>query len=252
DRDSNAISVLLGRGDGSFRPEIRVPVAGGPRALALGDFNGDGRRDVAVVNVTTSEVAVLPGNADGTFGPEVRFAAGSGANAIAAGYLGGDGRPDLVLADVDRNGRLDVVITNQGNNNVQVLVGKGDGTLIDQNRVPVFGFNVNPRSIGSGDFNSDGAADFAVAEQNANRVSFYLGNGDGTFRAPSYIGVGNTPLQLAVADLNHDGRPDVVVTNQNTDNISILLGNGDGTFTSSGFSLQPTGLPRPLTSADFN
>ena len=337
DRDSNAISVLLGRGDGSFRPEIRVPVAGGPRALALGDFNGDGRRDVAVVNVTTSEVAVLPGNADGTFGPEVRFAAGSGANAIAAGDLDGDGRPDLavanysadtvstflgngngtfgpgtvlpvghspvsvaigdlngggladlvvvnqasedlsvllgngdgsfraqtrfaavslpiglVLADVDRNGRLDVVITNQGNNNVQVLVGKGDGTLIDQNRVPVFGFNVNPRSIGSGDFNSDGAADFAVAEQNANRVSFYLGNGDGTFRAPSYIGVGNTPLQLAVADLNHDGRPDVVVTNQNTDNISILLGNGDGTFTSSGFSLQPTGLPRPLTIADFN
>jgi hypothetical protein len=337
DRDSNAVSILLGRGDGSFRPESRVPVAGGPRALVLDDFNGDGRPDVAVVNVSTNDVAVLLGSGDGTFAPEIRFSAGSGANGIASGDLNGDGRPDLVVAnyfadtvstflgvgdgtftslpaqavghgpvgvaiadmngggiddlvvtnfssedvsvllgsgdgtfrtqtrfpmislpvgvlvaDLNRDGIPDIAATNEGDNNVQVLFGTGDGGVLDQTRIPVAGINPEPRSIGSADFNSDGNPDLVVAEQNNNRVSVYAGNGDGSFRPPTFVGVGNTPLQLAVADLNNDGRPDVVVTNANSDNVSVLLSNGDGTFASSGFSLPVNSGPRPLTIADFN
>src|SRR5437773_8612290 len=86
-----------------------------PTSVAMGDFNGDGRPDLAVLNRVSQDVSVLLGNGDGTFGAQTRFAAGSYPYSVAVGDFNGDGRPDLAVA-------------NYLSNDVSVLLGKGDGT----------------------------------------------------------------------------------------------------------------------------
>ena len=90
-----------------------------PDALVAGDFNGDGRTDLAVANSGSNDVSVLLGNGDGTFQPQVTYAVGSGPDALVAGDFNGDGRTDLAVA-------------NSGSNDVSVLLGNGDGTFQTQ------------------------------------------------------------------------------------------------------------------------
>src|SRR3989442_15554132 len=75
---SNTVSVLLGNGDGTFRPPLTVVVGGGPASVAVGDFNGDGVQDLAVANSGSNTVSVLLGNGDGTFRAARTFEAGAG------------------------------------------------------------------------------------------------------------------------------------------------------------------------------
>jgi len=96
---NNTVSVLLGNGDGTFQPNVDYITGTAPSFAALGDFNGDGRVDMAVVNATSNTVSILLGNGDGAFQPRIDFPAPIGANGIAAGDFNGDGRLDLVVAD---------------------------------------------------------------------------------------------------------------------------------------------------------
>src|SRR5438093_8651438 len=97
---SGTVSVLLGNGDGSFRPATSVTVGANPWGIAVGDFNGDGVPDLAVTNNGTSTVSILLGNGDGTFraGPIVAVV---GPRGLAAADLNGDGKVDLVIANYD-------------------------------------------------------------------------------------------------------------------------------------------------------
>src|SRR5438128_8278020 len=88
----------------------------------------------------------------------------------------------------------------------------------------------NPVSVAVGDFNRDGIADLAVANNGSNNVSVLLGKGDGTFGAAIHYAAGSGPNSVAVADLNGDGIPDLVVANTGSQSGSVLLGNGDGSF----------------------
>ena len=74
------MSVLLGNGDGTFQDQKTYPVGNGPVAIVAGDFNGDGRTDLAVANADSNDVSVLLGNGDGTFQNQVRYAAGYAAD----------------------------------------------------------------------------------------------------------------------------------------------------------------------------
>src|SRR5262245_49435959 len=93
--DSGDVSVLLGVGDGTVGPQMRLTVGFSLSSVAIGDFNGDGRQDLAVTDFTTNYVSVLLGVGDGTFGLPKRFAAGSGPMSVAVGDFDGDGREDL-------------------------------------------------------------------------------------------------------------------------------------------------------------
>jgi phospholipase/lecithinase/hemolysin len=186
-------------------------------SVAVGDFNGDGKPDLAVVNeagVGNDSVGVLLGNGDGTFQNQVGYAVGVGGTSVAVGDFNGDGR-------------LDLVVTNYSDNTVSVLLGNGDGTF--QNQV-AYSTGKGPGAVAVGDFNGDGKPDLVVANRSDNTVSVLLGNGAGGFQNQVAYPVGNFPLSIAAGDLNGNGKLDLVVTNLKDGTLSVLSGNGDGTF----------------------
>ena len=101
--NSNAVSVLLGNGDGTFQPALSFDAGNHPSSVAVGDFNGDGRPDLAVSNFTSKNVSVLLGNGDGTFQSARTFGAGSYPHSVAVGDFNGDGRLDLAAANANSN-----------------------------------------------------------------------------------------------------------------------------------------------------
>ncbi len=215
------VNILLGNGDGTFRPHVGYATGNSPSSVAVGDFNGDGKLDLAVANSGASNgisnVSVLLGKGDGTFDAAVNYSAGFGANSVAVG-------------DFNRDGRLDLVVSNFGTGNVSVLLGKGDGTF----QTPVDYGAFIPVSVAVGDFNGDGKLDLAVASIPSGNVgpgtvSILLGKGDGTFQSAVDYSVGSNLAAVAVGDFNGDGKLDLAVANGGGD-VSILLGKGDGTF----------------------
>ena len=99
----NAVAVLLGLGQGTFAPMTQHATGGSPRALAVGDLNGDGKLDLAVANSGPNTVSVLPGNGDGTFESQRDYPAGFTPWSVAIGDLDGDGKPDLAVANYNSN-----------------------------------------------------------------------------------------------------------------------------------------------------
>ena len=182
-----------------------------------------------VSNVQFFSIAVAVGSV--SFLPVVAYSSGG------QPYTG-SGTTSLAVADLRGNGKLDVVVANQGgesdgDGSAGVLLGKGDGTL--QPVVTYDSGGVDPTSIAVADVNGDGKPDLLVVNGSNNTVGVLLGNGDGTFRSPVlYDSGGYYPSSIAVADVNGDGKLDIVVANYEnfagTGIIGVLLGNGDGTF----------------------
>jgi FG-GAP-like repeat/Abnormal spindle-like microcephaly-assoc'd, ASPM-SPD-2-Hydin/FG-GAP repeat len=234
---SNNVSVLFGKGDGTFEPAVNYTVGTEPTAITAIDLNGDGVPDIAVADEIGKTIAVLINNADGTgtFKPAVLYPAGQAPRGIAAGDLRGIGKIDLVVA-------------NNLGGNVSVFLGNGDGTF-----QPAVNYNadVNPKSVALGDFNMDGHLDIACANHNTNDVSILLGNGDGTFKTAVNYPTGIDPRHVLAYDFNKDGKLDLAVANGGESTVSILYGNGDGTFQPQAKYTANTS-PRWLAVADYN
>jgi hypothetical protein len=198
--DPSSVSVLLGNGDGTFQAARSFAAGSGPRSVAVGDFNGDGKLDLVTANYAIdycygctpieSDVRVLLGNGDGTFQAARSFAAGDRPVSVAVGDFNGDGRADLAVADYYGG--------------VSVLLGNGDGTF---QAARGFAAGTYPSSVAVGDFDGDGLPDLAVANAQSNTVSVLLGNGDGSFQAARSFAAGISPQAVAVGDFNGDGLP---------------------------------------------
>ena len=240
----------------SFIQAPNSPISTGnqPAAGGSGDFNGDGKPDLAIMSSETNSVYILLGNGDGTF----TAATGSpifGVGTTPCNFNDQPSNCSMAVGDFDHNGTADLAVTSGGDNTVIILLGHGDGTFTPANGSPI-SVGTFPEAVRIGDFNSDGLLDLAVANAKDDTVSILLGNGDGTFTqaSGSPISVGKFPFFLAVADFDGNGTADVAATNQGDNTVSILLGNGDGTFTQASGSPVPSGNynPGPVVAADFN
>lgn len=224
----------------SFAAPTSYPVGNNPFGSALGDFNGDGKPDLAVANISTNNVSVLLGNGDGTFGTKTDYDVGQQAYGVA-------------ITDLNSDGKLDIVAQTSFSltEGVSVLLGNGNGTF--QTRVDyLFSGLAQPHSIVASDFNNDTKPDIVVI--NGSGASVFLGNGDGTLQAPVNYGSSNFATSVVVGDFNADGKIDLAVSSYGFGSdgvVSVMLGKGDGTFFPAvNYSSAPS--PFAIVKGDFN
>jgi hypothetical protein len=250
---SNDVTVLLGDGSGGFTAASGSPIAVGtnPRSVAVGDFNGDGKMDLAVANVSSDNVTVLLGNGAGGFtaASGSPFAVGGFAEFVTAADFNGDGLQDFAVA-VGGPG-------SPTSNEVAVFLGDRLGGFSAAPGHPFQGFGeLAPLLMAAGDFNGDGKPDLAVAAQRSTSgtVTILLGNGSGGFSeaagSPSFVLV---PVSVTVGDFNQDGIQDLGVVSGYNNNVTVLLGNGTGGFSAAAGSPFPVGSSAGAGAAgDFN
>jgi uncharacterized repeat protein (TIGR01451 family) len=219
----------------TFSPATNFSAGTNPFSVAIGDFNGDGKSDLAVANQFSDNVSILLGTGAGTFGAATNFAVGTDPRSVAIGDFNGDGKSDLAVA-------------NQASNNVSILLGTGTGTFGAATNLTA---GANPTFVAIGDFNGDGKSDLATANQNSGNVSILLGTGTGTFGAATNFTVGTTPSSVAIGDFNGDGKSDLAVANFSSNNVSILLGTGTGTL-GAATNLTVGTSPYSVAIGDFN
>jgi len=230
-------------GSGSFGSETTFPAGSSsddPVSVAVGDFNKDGKLDLVVVNTVSNTISILLGNGDGTFQSQTTYSTGASSGSLQA-----------VVADFNQDNKLDIAVTNPGNQNVGIFLGNGDGTF--QNQV-TYGVGSAQRSVAVGDINRDGYLDLALT--GGSGVSTLIGNGDGTFKAATnWTGTHNFPNSIALGDLNGDGFLDIGVANWSSSDFSVSLNNGNGTYPSSPTNYNTTGAgdgPQNIHIADVN
>jgi hypothetical protein len=238
-----SVSVLLGNGNGSFQPARTFATGPYTFALTAGDFNADGKIDLATANNVGSEkydVSILLGNGDGTYAPAVGFSAPY-AWSISAGDLNADGNLDLVTTADD----------GWGTDSVSVLLGLGDGSFAAPITYDSYYGQVFSPTLA--DFNGDGNVDVAVAGWQMYGALVYLGNGDGTLQEPLVFENDTTAgsNSITAADFNADGKIDLVTSNYMTNSVSVFLGDGAGGFTLPR-NFSAGNAPGSATAADVN
>jgi hypothetical protein len=218
------LGVFIGCGNGTF--SAMIPYSTGslaePTSVVVGDFNKDGRLDLAVALSGTNNIGVLFGNGNGTFSSPTLYSTGNGSEPLR-----------LATGDFNNDNQLDIAIANTGSNSFSVLLGFVNGTFFS----PLNYFIADgsqPNSIVVGDFNNDSRLDIIVTNSGIDNVGVFLGYVRESFLSvPAYsTGPSSRPVSIAIGDFDNDTRLDVVVANNVTDNIMILFGSGYGTFIS--------------------
>ncbi len=228
-----------------------VPTGVSPSIIGVGDFNGDGKPDLAIENAGDNSISIMLGNGDGTFTPAPTSPITAVGGTPPCEIVTLQSNCAIVVGDFNDDGVADLALTSPNDNTVIILKGHGDGSFTPfGSPIAVGNF---PEALKIGDFNNDGIQDLAVANANDNTISILLGNGDGTFKPAIGSPVGIFPFFLAVADFNGDGIADLAVVNGNDDTVTLLKGNGDGTFAPFPGSPLPVGDgASPIVAADFN
>ncbi|SFT84890.1 gliding motility-associated C-terminal domain-containing protein [Algoriphagus locisalis] len=248
---------------GGFGPKEDYGVGVRARSVAIGDFNGDGKQDLAVANGISDSISILLGNGSGEFGAKTDFETGELPHSVTVGDFNGDGKQDIAVAnyipdnvsillgdgagsfgaktdfptgtdplsvsvgDFNGDGNQDLAVANAGTDNVSILLGDGAGSFGAKTD---FGILILPSFVAVGDFNRDGNQDLAVAAFLGNEVSILLGDGNGGFGPKTDFETGVGPAFVSVGDFNGDGNQDLATANLDSNTVSILLGNGAGAF----------------------
>jgi len=210
------ISVLMGNGDGTFQDAVITRPSFAVFTIGVGDFNGDGKLDLATAGQfgTQKYVNILLGNGDGKFHR-------------GASYPGEGSPASIAIADFNGDGELDMAIANSQGIGVRVWMGNGDGTFQRGADYPT----AFPTWVIAADLNGDGKIDLAAANfLFSSGATVFLGNGDGTFQAGTFYSASDEPRSLAVGDFNGDGKPDLALTDYLRDDIVVLLNTGTVSF----------------------
>ncbi len=222
--------LLAGNADGSFAPPSSLNGCCSTFSLAMGDFNGDGKPDLA-------DYYIYMGNGDGTF------------QTLYDGSLASLG-PTATIGDLNADGKADVVVLDNSDG-VNVAAGNGDGTFQPSTR---YNAGLSPVGVALADVNGDGKIDMITANSGSGNATVLFGAGDGTFPSSTSYTAGTTPHGVVAGDFNGDGRTDVAISNYGSDNITILLGVLTPTLVLQPASVTPSsgsGLAQTMTFA-FN
>ncbi len=202
----SGVRVERGGGDGTFAPGSLTPVGTQLEDVASGDWNRDGKPDLALCD-RASNVKLLLGAGDGGFEPPSSVDAG--VNPIA-----------VVTADWNRDGRDDLAVAHASGDRLHILLGVGDGTFTAAAPVQV---GAGQRALATVDWNRDAKPDLLVTRAGSADVQLLLGQGDGTFAPPLAMSCHTEPMQLLEGDWNGDGLPDFIAAHA-TGNVSYFMG----------------------------
>jgi len=237
---SSNVSVFLRRAGGGFAQEAGSPIAvgSGPSGAAVGDYNGDGRADLAVSSFVAGNVSVLLRQPGGGFalegGAAIPF--GTPISAVATG-------------DFNSDGRLDLAATQHFGDQVVLLLRNGQNTGFSA-RSPI-ATGATPVAIAVGDYNGDGLADLAIANRTGDSATILLRAG-GTFSSEAAVPAGDDPIGIVAADFDGNGRADLAVTNAAPGTVSAFLRRPSN----DGFTAEPpisvSAAPVGIAAADFD
>ncbi|HVR27177.1 MAG TPA: FG-GAP-like repeat-containing protein [Candidatus Polarisedimenticolia bacterium] len=233
------VTVFLSRPDGSMQTGVNYGAGGSLNYVAVADFNGDGKLDIAAADNGNGVVQIFNGLGDGTFSTGSTFATditNSYPQGLLAGDFNHDGHPDLAVENYSQN--------------VGILINDGTGGFLAPVNYSLS--NYSYQGIGTADLKGDGNLDLVIPFNNGSAIAILLGNGDGTFQAETDLTVGLNPGSVAIADLNGDGKLDLAATTSQygSTGVDVAFGNGDGTFQTPVFypsSLQDFNLDNPYT-----
>jgi hypothetical protein len=197
----------------SFQAPASHPAGATPDGSAVGDFNGDGRADIAVTSDAPDKVSILSNNGNGTFTTVQQLLTGAGTapHSLAAG-------------DFDGDGDLDLAVTLKNVGQVRILVNTGGVFSLG----PTIAVGSEPRTIVAGDVDNNGSPDLAVSNRSSNSVSVLRNTGGLTFSVQT-LAAGEDPREIDMGDVTGNGFRDVVVASHDTREILVLANTG-GTF----------------------
>ncbi|MES2701542.1 MAG: FG-GAP-like repeat-containing protein [Bacteroidota bacterium] len=228
----------------SFAAQVTFATGSGPRSVAIGDIDGDGKPDLAVANQGSSTVSVYRNTSSsgsitsGSFAAQITFTTGANPYSVAIGDIDGDGKPDLAVANGNSSGTVSVLRNTGSSGSIST------GSFATR---VAFVTGSQPSSVAIGDIDGDGKPDLAVANYGSNTVSVFrnsssIGNiTSGSFATQVTFATGTQPNSVAIADIDGDGKTDMVVANLNSATVSVLRNtSSSGSITSGSFATQVT------------
>jgi hypothetical protein len=250
--DRKYLTVLTGDGKGGFTPlkgsPFSVKVRPHTHGIAVGDFNGDGNLDLVTDSWGDNQLAILFGNNQHGFNTTAKYI-----------NVGKHPYQRIRVADLNNDGKPDIVTTNLDGNNSTILLGDEKGNFHEPEGSP-FACGDSPFGVAIGDINGDGNPDLAIinspsitaSNEGRDGLTILLGDGKGKFMIMpgSPFTTGRSPSRIAIGDINGDGIPDIVVTNYRSNNITIFILAKDAIKSSYTF---PVGVkPDGIAIADLN
>ncbi|CAF1552735.1 unnamed protein product, partial [Adineta ricciae] len=217
----NTIGIFYGLSNGTFNKQIiySTGLSSGPNAVNSDDLDNDNYIDIVVANSILNNIGIFFNHGNGTFNKQITFSTGFYSRPYS-----------LVVNDLNNDGILGIITANRHSDTIDILIGFGDRSFANVLTYKT-GSYYTPYSINIGNFNNHNQSDIVVANRDVNKISIFLGFGNGTFANLTTYLTGSIPCSTPIDYLNNDQYLDIVISNSNSNNISIVFGYSDGTFT---------------------